>query len=54
MENVGLISALAIGVLVSSSAPVLMCALAAGLRRVAKENAPAERQSRFGSSKASA
>jgi hypothetical protein len=39
MEEVGLISALAIGVLVSSSTPVLMCALTAELHWVVKENA---------------
>jgi hypothetical protein len=55
MENVGLISAVAIGVIVSLSAPILVWALvAAGLRRVAKDNALAERQSRVRSSEADA
>ena len=55
MENVGLISAVGIGVIMSLSAPVLVWALVvAGLRRVAKENALAEGQSRVKPSKADA
>jgi hypothetical protein len=55
MENVGLVGAVAIGTIVSLSAPVLVWALVvAGLHRVAKENSPAERQSRVRSNKAGA
>jgi hypothetical protein len=55
MENAGLISAVGIGMIVSLSALVLVWAVvAAGLRRVAKDNALAERQSRVQSSKADA
>jgi hypothetical protein len=55
MESVGLVVAVGIGTTVSLSAPVLVWALVvAGLRRAAKENAPAERQSRLRSSKAGA
>jgi hypothetical protein len=51
----GLISATGIGVVVSLSAPVLVWALvAAGLHRVAKDNALAEPRSRVKSSKADA
>jgi hypothetical protein len=55
MGNLGLISALGIGVIVSLSAPVLVWALVvAGLRRVAKRNALAEPRSRVKPSKADA
>lgn len=55
MERVGLVAAVGIGTIVSLAPPVLVWALVvAGLRQVAKENAPADRQSRTRSSKAGA
>ena len=55
MENVAVAVAIGLGVIVSLSAPVLVWAMVvAGLRRVAKENAPAERQSRVKLSNADA
>ena len=53
MASVGLVAAVGIGAIVTLSAPVLVWALVvAGLVRVAKENALADRQSRLKSSNA--